>query len=101
MSDSLEKAAEALRSRLANAEGVDATFQFEIDGLGALVVDATQSPPTVTTGAGEADLTVGAEEEVFREMMAGDLDPTQAYMGGRLRIDGDMGLAMKLAQILA
>ena len=34
-------------------------------------------------------------------MLDGALDPTGAFMGGRLTIEGDMGLAMKLASLLA
>ena len=33
-------------------------------------------------------------------MLDGDLDPTAAFMSGRLKVDGDMGLAMKLGSIL-
>ncbi|MCE8471895.1 SCP2 sterol-binding domain-containing protein, partial [Rhodovulum sulfidophilum] len=36
---------------------------------------------------------------IFRAMMEGDLNPTTAFMTGKLMIEGDMGKAMQLAQI--
>ena len=60
-----------------------------------------ETPPAVSAGDGEADVTISADADTFAEMLSGDLDPTGAYMSGRLRIDGDMGLAMKLATHLA
>lgn len=33
--------------------------------------------------------------------MAGDLDPTAAFMTGKLTVDGDMGMAMKLGSVLS
>ena len=49
---------------------------------------------------GDADVTISASLDTFREIFDGELSPTAAYMTGRMRIDGDMGIAMKLSQIL-
>jgi putative sterol carrier protein len=38
--------------------------------------------------------------DTFQELFDGDLDPTAAYMTGKIKIDGDLGQAMKLSQIL-
>ena len=38
--------------------------------------------------------------DTFQEMFAGDLDPTAAFMTGKIKLDGDMGVAMKLGQLL-
>ena len=38
--------------------------------------------------------------ETFHEMFEGELDPTAAFMTGKIKIDGDMGVAMKLGQLL-
>lgn len=89
-----------LKEKLSGAD-LGGAAKFEIDGEGAVMVDGGQTPPAVSVGDGEADVTISADSDTFAEMMAGDLDPTSAYMGGRLRIDGDMGLAMKLASLLA
>ncbi len=41
-----------------------------------------------------------ADAETFQGIMDGDVNPTSAFMGGRLKVDGDMGLAMKLGNLL-
>ncbi|MEO1330786.1 MAG: SCP2 sterol-binding domain-containing protein [Pseudomonadota bacterium] len=102
MSEMLDKAATALAAKVSGADAdIDAKVKFEIDGVGTLVMDGAQTPPAIAKGDGDADVTVSADADVFQQLMDGALDPTAAYMGGQLRIDGDMGLAMKLAQILA
>lgn len=100
MSESLDKAASVLSEKL-DGKGVDAVVKFVIEGQGAVVVDANQSPPAVTAGDGDAEVTITAEQDVFQDMLAGNLNPTSAYMSGKLRIDGDMSIAMKLASALA
>lgn len=100
MSEALSKAVEALNEKLGSAD-FGGAVKFEIDGEGSVIADGTQSPTAVSIGDGDADVTISADADTFAEMMSGDLDPTSAYMGGRLRIDGDMGMAMKLASLLA
>lgn len=48
-------------------------------------------------GEAEADCTLTADADTFEAILNGDLNPTTAFMGGRLRVDGDMGMAMRLA----
>ena len=54
---------------------------------------------TVTEGAGDADVTFSASEENFAKIVAGETNPTTAYMTGKLKIKGDMGAAMKLQKL--
>lgn len=100
MSEVLDKAVVALTEKVSGAD-LGVTAKFVIEGEGAVMVDGTQSPPNVSAGDGDAEVTITATQDTFEELMAGDLDATSAYMGGRIKIDGDMGAAMKLASILA
>ena len=52
-------------------------------------------------GDEEADVTLTADTDTFRAMLDGDLNPTAAFMTGRLRIEGDMGAAMRLGSALS
>jgi putative sterol carrier protein len=54
---------------------------------------------SVTEGGGDADATISASEDNFSKMVAGELNPTTAYMTGKLKIKGDMGAAMKLQKL--
>lgn len=96
----LSQAADALQAKMTDSFG--SVVRFEFEGGGALTVDGNAEPPAVAKGAeGDADCTITASEDTFREMMDGDLDPTSAYMSGKLKIDGDMGAAMKVASALS
>jgi putative sterol carrier protein len=95
MSERLDQAAEELRAKVSGS-GFRGSVRFDMADDGFLRLQ----DETVTTGDGEADCTITASMETFREMFEGDLDPTSAFMTGKIRIDGDMGVAMRLAQIL-
>lgn len=97
----LAKAVEVLQEKVSNVDAFGATVRFDFEGEGAILVDGNSEPPTVASDSdSEADCTITANEETFREMMDGDLDPTSAYMTGKIKIDGDMGAAMNVARIL-
>jgi putative sterol carrier protein len=97
----LAKAVEALKEKVAGADSFGATVLFDFEGEGTIFVDGNQEPPTVAPASGEeADCTITASEDDFREMMSGDLDPTAAYMTGKMKIDGDMGAAMAVGRLL-
>ena len=96
MSDILAKAAEALNEKLTG--GVfDASAKFSITDLGAIVIDADGA----RVSDDETDVTLSADAETFEEILSGELNPTSAFMSGKLSIDGDMGTAMKLAAVLS
>lgn len=95
MSDVIQTAVEALQAKLGG--GFDGLAKFVIEGEGEILVDGDG----VRAGGGEADVTLTASAENFRAMFEGDLSPTAAFMTGKLRVAGNMGLAMKLATALA
>ena len=96
MSTVIETAVEALKERLA---GVDLSnvVKFAIEGEGAIMV----GPDGVTAGDEDADVTLSADAETFEEILSGALNPTSAFMSGRLSVDGDMGAAMALGSALS
>ncbi|KNC56147.1 sterol-binding domain-containing protein [Thecamonas trahens ATCC 50062] len=64
----------------------------------AWTVDLKNGAGSIVKGkAGKADCTVTMSDADFIDLMTGKLDGTQAYMAGKLRLKGDMGLAMKLS----
>jgi putative sterol carrier protein len=81
--------------------GMTNSYLFEIDGVGEWKVDVQDGNLTVTEGAAAADATISASEENFEKMVAGELNPTTAYMSGKLKIKGDMGAAMKLQKLFS
>ena len=97
MSDVIDGAVQALNAKMDG--GFDGSAKFDIEDEGVIVLDgagARKADPEA-----EADVTLSSDAETFREMLDGALNPTTAFMSGRLKIDGDMGTAMKLAGALA
>ena len=92
---------EGLPSRVTpdRIEGMNNTYVFDIEGAGAWTVAIADGAIVVTEGIGDADCTFSASEESFAKIVAGEQNPTTAYMTGKLKIKGDMGAAMKLQKI--
>ena len=79
--------------------GMNNTYVFEIEGAGTWTVAIADGAITVTEGTSDADVTFSATEESFEKIVAGEQNPTTAYMTGKLKIKGDMGAAMKLQKL--
>jgi putative sterol carrier protein len=92
---------ESLPSRVdaSKTAGVNKSYVFDIEGAGVWKVDVTDAGVEVTEGGGDADVTIHASEETFRAIAERKQNPTTAFMTGKLKIDGDMGAAMKLQQL--
>jgi putative sterol carrier protein len=95
MSDVVAVAVETLNAKLDGA-GFDGSARFVIEGEGSLVID----PDGVRAGDGPAEVTLTADAETFRAILDGELNATAAFMAGRLRVEGDMGTAMRLGSVL-
>lgn len=96
MSEIVDAAVKALNAQL-RGEGIDGSVKFVIEGEGAVRIDETGA----SADDADADCTLTANADTFQSLLDGDIDPTGAFMSGRLTVDGDMGLAMKLGSILA
>ncbi len=98
MSKVIEAAVAALAARLAGglAQDLGGVAKFVITGEGAIMVDGAG----VRIGDEDADVTLTAPQEVFEQLLAGDLSAASAFMTGKLTVEGSMGLAMKLGAAL-
>jgi putative sterol carrier protein len=92
---------ETLESRVdaSKTAGMNNSYVFDIEGAGVWQVDVVDGTIKVTEGGTEGDVTIHASEETFKAVASGEQNPTTAYMTGKLKIDGDMGAAMKLQQL--
>ena len=95
MSDVVAAAVEALNEKL-GGNGFDGIAKFEIEDEGAIVID--EGGARASDDA--TDVTLSASANTFQDILAGNLDATSAFMTGRLKLDGDMGLAMRLGSVL-
>jgi putative sterol carrier protein len=92
---------ESLESRVdpSKTAGMNNSYVFEIDGVGTWKVDVSDGNVSVTEGGGAADATIRASEETFEAIARGEQNPTTAYMTGKLKVEGDMGAALKLQKL--
>ncbi|MEL6180200.1 MAG: SCP2 sterol-binding domain-containing protein [Myxococcota bacterium] len=85
------------------SKSVGAIYQFIIEGDngGTWVVNLTKESDWVSAGpSDDAQCSITMAESDFMDLIEGRLPGMQAFMTGKLKIEGDMGLAMKLQQVL-
>jgi len=86
-------------------KGYEGVYQFNLknenneESIFQLIIDA-QEPRTVEGIEKEAQVTLMMAEENFRKLIDNSLNPTAAFMSGKLKIKGNMGLALKLQTVL-
>lgn len=96
---SLEQNTDLIRQKTSEAADLDKKVKFDLKEDGIIHVDATTSPPTVSNDDNDADVTLILSIDDFEALVDGSLNPQMAFMMGKLKIEGDMGLALKLADI--
>ncbi len=96
MSDIIASAVETLKEKIT---GFDGSVKFEIEGVGAIMMD--EGGVRASGDDDTASCTLTADQETFQGILSGDVNPTSAFMAGNLKVDGDMSEAMKLAAALA
>jgi putative sterol carrier protein len=102
--DFFQKKGEQLAASGTDLASINSTYQFSIsgDGGGDWVIELNADKQEVRTGVDEsAQCVISMTSEDFMGMIGGTLNPQMAFMTGKLRVKGDMGLALKLQSVLA
>ena len=98
-----EKIAQKLKDKPELSKAVNSTYEFNItgDNGGVWTVDLTKEPGAVAAGSqGAAKCVVTCTAPDFMNIVSGKMNAQMAFMSGKLKIKGDMGLAMKLQKII-
>jgi putative sterol carrier protein len=93
----LEEITTQLRAAVGEDSGLGKTLKFDFKGAGVIHIDGG----AVTNDDLPADCTILVSQADFEDLARGRLDPAMALMRGKLKVRGDMGVAMKLQPILA
>ena len=98
---SLESLTEALGKRAAQNAKLGYKVKFVLDDGGVIFWDGTGDQPSLSNTDGEADTTMRLSEENMQKLIDGQLDPTMAYMTGKLKVEGKLGVALKINAMLS
>ena len=90
----------AAKADTSQTAGMNNSYAFDIEGAGQWTVKVTDGAVVVEDGLADGtDCTISTSREVFDKIIAGEQNPTSAYMTGKLKLKGDMGAAMKLQKL--
>ncbi|WP_138514518.1 SCP2 sterol-binding domain-containing protein [Rhodoferax bucti] len=97
---SLESATQAIRAKVGIDSGLNATLKFDMGADGVIVIDGASTPNTVSNTDTDTDCTVGITLDNLQAMLDGDLEPATGFMAGKLKVSGNMGVAMRLQRVI-
>ncbi len=90
-----------IKQKLQFAPALNARIQFDMGDDGRILLDGRQAPPVVTeTVDSDAETTLKLSKDNMKKLIDGMLDPTMAFMTGKLKVSGKMGYALKLSSLL-
>ncbi len=98
-----EQIAGQIKADPARAKALNAVYQFDISGPngGTWTVSLKADNVGVTAGpSGSPGCTISMADKDFVDLVNGKLQGQMAFMSGKLKIKGDMSLAMKLQQVI-
>lgn len=99
MSD-LETITSKIAEKLGTESGLGKIVKLDFGGDGKILINGAAVPNTVTNEDGDADATIQVNIDDFKSIASGALDPMMAFMTGKMKIQGDMGVAQRLAPLL-
>lgn len=92
---SIQDVAAAMKAKVESA-GFDRSVKFDTGSDGVIVIDGA----TISTTDAPADCTIKLSLDDLQSLIAGDLNPTMAFMTGKIKVEGDMTVAMALQKII-
>ena len=96
----LEEIAAEVRRDPMRFAGLGYKIKFVFDEGGVFHIDGTVTPPVLSEEDAEADCTLSLSRDNMEKLLAGTLNPTLAYSLGKLRVEGSIGVALKLASMM-
>ena len=96
----LQDCTEALRAKMGESSGLNATLKFDCGADGVVLLDGKSVPNTVSNDDVPADCTIAITLDNLAALMSGELDPTTGFMMGKFKVSGDMSVALKLQRVV-
>jgi putative sterol carrier protein len=101
MTETAREFFESLSERVdvAKLAGETVSYRFDVGGAGSWVVDVRDGEISVEESSADADCVIQFSEETFEKLRDGRTGVTPAFVTGKLKVKGDMALAMKLREL--
>jgi putative sterol carrier protein len=96
----LQACTEALRTKVGDASGLNATLKFDCGADGVILLDGRSVPNRVSNDNTDADCTIAITLANLSALMTGELEPATGFMMGKFKVSGDMSVAMKLQRVV-
>jgi putative sterol carrier protein len=97
---SLETITQSIRAKMGDDSGLGATLKFDCGSDGVIVLDGASTPNSVSNTDMDTDCTITVSLENLKAMMDGELNAVSGFMSGKLKVAGDMSVAMKLQSVV-
>ena len=89
-----------LQDKANEVDAIGGTIKFVIDDT-IVYVDGSGNKNIVSNSNEDADCTISTTASALKDMQSGDLNPMTAVMSGKVKISGDMSLAMKVQSLMS
>lgn len=88
-----------LTASASKAAALGKTLKFDL-GDNKIFLDGSGTGNVVSTEDKDADCTISVSQDDLLGMMTGSVNPMMAFMSGKIKVQGDMSIAMKLQSLL-
>ena len=91
---------EGVKAKALETPAIGSSLKIDF-GTNQIHIDGTGEGNVVSAEDKDADCTISITPDNFKALIKGDLNPMMAVMTGKIKIKGDMGVAMKLQSLLS
>ena len=96
----LDDCTTAIRSKVGDDSGLNATLKFDCGEAGTIYVDGKAVPNSVDNRGADADCTVGITLDNLAAMLRGELEPDTGFMTVKLMVQGDLSVAVRMQRVV-
>jgi len=98
-SPQIQQMIETMNRSFQRDSALGGTLKLDFGSSGSLVIDS-KAGKVLEGDDRAADCTISIDMDTFQKVRRGEIDQTSAFMQGKLRVMGDMAIALKLNQLL-